>query len=125
MNWTVQIGHVVCSFLKENGVNKQIIDNIYNLVMATIHSSHPPNGDASLIVDIDLSILGCSEDLYAKFESNIRKEYKMVPSFIFKKKRKELLTRFISRERIYTHAYFYEKLETQARLNINNAIQGL
>ena len=41
------------------------------------------------------------------------------------KKRKEVLKCFLDRERIYSNDYFYEKLEENARLNLNNAISNL
>ncbi len=75
--------------------------------------------------DIDLTILGSSERIYAQFEENVRKEYKWVPYFLYKKKRKEILRSFLDRERIYQTKYFNNKLETQAQINLNNAIASL
>lgn len=93
--------------------------------MATLHNIIPTDNDEKLIVDIDLSILGRSPETYNQFESWIRKEYKLVPTLIYRKKRKEILTNFLERDRIYSHDYFYVKLENNARANITNAIQNL
>jgi len=83
------------------------------------------NSGTRLIVDIDLSILGTAESRYEEFETAIRKEYKYVPWFIFKRKRIELLQYFLDRESIYSQEYYIDSLEKQARVNIKNAIAKL
>ncbi len=49
----------------------------------------------------------------------------MVPSFIYRKKRKELLKSFLQKDSIYSFDYFKLKYENIARLNIDRAIQAL
>lgn len=112
-------------FLKQNNANEYFIENVHGLIMATLHNAAVPDSDERLIVDIDLSILGCNNELYEQFESWVRKEYSLIPSFIYKKKRKEILEGFLSRERIFSHDYFFEKLEASARENLINAISSL
>ncbi|MCF6192878.1 MAG: hypothetical protein L3J46_00905 [Kangiellaceae bacterium] len=112
-------------FLKLNNAKDDFIENVHLLIMATLHNATPADNDERLIVDIDLSILGCPRELYEKFELWVRKEYKLIPSFIYKKKRKEILEGFLARERIYSHEYFFEKFEESARENLVNAINGL
>lgn len=112
-------------FLKLNNTNEDFIENVHGLIMATLHNSTVHDNDERLIVDIDLSILGCNSELYEKFESWVRKEYKLIPSFIYKKKRKEILAEFLSRDRIFSHEYFFEKFEAPARENLKIAINSL
>lgn len=112
-------------FLKQNHANEDFIENVHGLIMATLHNADVPDNDERLIVDIDLSILGCNSELYEQFESWVRKEYKLIPSFIYKKKRREILEGFLSRERIFSHDYFFDKLEYSARENLRNAINSL
>ncbi len=113
------------TFLQQNGASKELLTKVHTLIMATLHNVIPTDNDEKLIVDIDLSILGSSAETYNQFESWIRKEYKLVPILIYRKRRKEILTSFLERDRIYSHDYFYEKLESNARANITNAIQNL
>jgi predicted metal-dependent HD superfamily phosphohydrolase len=113
------------TFLEHNGASKQLSSKVHVLIMATLHDAIPIDSDEKLIADIDLSILGSSPKMYDWFESCIRKEYKLVPILIYRKKRKEILTSFLERDRIYSHDYFHEKLENNARANITNAIQNL
>lgn len=112
-------------FLKVNNASDEFISKVHRLIMVTLHDASPSDNDESLMVDIDLSILGCSAELYNDFEVWIRKEYSLIPSFIYKKKRKEILKGFLDREKIYSHEYFFDKFEGSARHNILAAIQRL
>jgi len=112
-------------FLDENRVSKTVSQRIHTLIMSTIHDAIPHKNDEKLMVDIDLSILGSDAENYQQFELWIREEYKLIPRFIYKKKRKEILKGFLDRERIYSHEYFYNAYEVQARNNISTAILSL
>ena len=112
-------------FLSNNGVSQGQIDRVYDLIMATIHSAETQGTDQLLMVDIDLSILGTPEAVYDQFEKDVRYEYKQVRYFIYRKKRKGILTSFLEREQIYRYDYFYERLENQARANLARAIDSL
>jgi len=113
------------SFISDNSGSLELQQTVYSLIMATEHNFVPKGNDQRLMVDIDLSILGSAESRYTDFETAIRKEYKFVPSFIFKKKRIELLQYFLNRESIYSHQHYVDSLEKQARVNIKNAITKL
>lgn len=112
-------------FLIQNHAEPEFVNRVHSLVMATLHSSKPEGNDASLIVDIDLAILGCKSDLYDQFETWIRQEYKWIPGFIYRRNRRALLNSFLSRARIFNHDYFYERYESQARENLQKAIEKL
>lgn len=109
-------------FLVENNIAEDVIRRVHKLIMATCHSAELVSNDEQLVVDIDLAILGAPEDIYQAFEINVRNEYQWVPSFIFKRKRKEILQGFLDRKKIYHHTYFYDLLEHRARANLASAI---
>ncbi len=115
----------VAKFLSQNGMPKIIIARVYQLIMVTQHTVTSNNQDESLIADIDLTVLGASEDVYCRFEQAIRKEYKLIPDFVYNKKRKLILDSFLRRERIFQNRYFHKKLEDQARLNLFHGISVL
>lgn len=102
-----------------------VIDRIYDLIMVTEHSGEVKTNDQRLMIDIDLSILGTRTEVYDQFEKNVRFEYKKVPGFLFKKKRKTILEEFLARERIYNTPHFHDRLENQAKINLANAINQL
>ena len=113
------------SFISDNSGSLELQQTVYSLIMATEHNFVPKGNDQRLMVDIDLSILGSAESRYTDFETAIRKEYKYIPWFIFKRKRIELLQYFLGRESIFSHRYYIDSLEQQARVNIANAIKKL
>ena len=113
------------AFLNENKVNDSIRANVTRLILATSHNGDADSGDEKLIVDIDLTVLGQSSDTYKSYCDGVRKEYRQVPSFIYRWKRKALLRDFISKESIYHFALFRKSLEGQARCNLQQEIQSL
>jgi len=102
-----------------------LLASAWALVLAT--KTHDPSyhPDAPLLVDIDLSILGKSQEQFWQYENQIRREYDWVPQGTFAAKRAEILERFLARERIYSTQLFFEKYEKQARANIQASIRQL
>lgn len=113
---------MAASFLAEHGATSAEIARVHRLIMMTEHKVPAQTKDESALVDIDLSILGADEATYAIFEKGIRKEYRLVPWFIYRKKRAEVLRGFLHRPKIYTSGLFPESMECQARENLSNAI---
>ncbi len=104
------------------GVQTEVAERVHALVMATRHTSVPSAGDAQLLVDIDLSILGADAQRFAQYEQQIRAEYAFVPEVLFRTKRKEVLQSFAERPRIYGTEYFHAALEARARANLARAV---
>lgn len=110
---------LAASFLLANNVPQEHIQCVINLIMATEYTSKPIiDSDEKLLLDIDLSILGSDPVTFECYESNIRKEYKWIPIFIYKKKRKEILLSFLNQEKIYLTPYFFKHYEKQAQKNL-------
>ena len=109
-------------FLLEQNYDEEGIERVFNLIMATLHNGEIEENDQKLMVDIDLTILGTTPEIYDEFERNVRKEYKIVPGLIFRKKRKELLKSFLENGNIYNLDYFRKKYQSAARKNISRAI---
>lgn len=112
-------------FLKEAGAKSGRQESVYALVMATQHAVPATTEDAKLLIDIDLSILGADDADYDLFEQNVRKEYRWVPYFLYRKKRREILQSFLDRPSIYEKAFFREQFEAKARTNLRRAIVAL
>lgn len=98
-------------------------ERVYEAIEATRHiapgaSSLNSVGDVSLVLDIDLAILGAPEPVYDVFEQQIRREYWFVPRLKYLAARREILSRFLSRPRIYHFEYFRDRFEAQARHNL-------
>jgi predicted metal-dependent HD superfamily phosphohydrolase len=72
-----------------------------------------------------LAILGSAAEVYARYEQAIRQEYEWVEVSVYRTKRGEVLRSFLDRDRIYGTDYFHQRLEGQARKNLEWAINRL
>lgn len=113
------------SFLSKRGATDAEVARVHRLIMVTRHNAPTQTNDESVLVDIDLSILGADSATYEMFESGVRKEYKLVPFIIYRKKRTEILRSFLERQNIYTSGCFSAEVECQAKENLSNAISKL
>lgn len=111
--------------LESAGAAPPLVLAVTTLILFTTHQAPPPPGDAELLIDIDLAILGAPPDRYAEYEQQIRREYAWVPGFLFRRKRTALLQSFLARPRIYTTPLVFERLETRARANLIAATGAL
>jgi predicted metal-dependent HD superfamily phosphohydrolase len=108
--------------LREAGVRAEIVDRVDALVMATRHRAEPPPGDARLVVDIDLAILGAERARFDEYELQIRDEYAHVPPDLFHTKRRAILQSFLDRPAIYGTPVYRERFEAKARENLARAV---
>jgi predicted metal-dependent HD superfamily phosphohydrolase len=112
-------------FLVKHGANTHTVTNVRKLVMATAHVADRLTGDAALVVDVDLSILGQPQPMYDQFERNVRREYWWVPKRRFITARTGILRSFLERPSIYHGSRFCERYEAPARANLERAIRAL
>jgi len=113
------------SFLSGQGATEAEIARVHRLIMVTEHNAPTQTSDEAVLVDIDLSILGAVPAAYDVFETGVRKEYKLVPSFLYRRKRAEVLRGFLEREKIYTSGCFSSEMECRAKENLSNAVTAL
>jgi predicted metal-dependent HD superfamily phosphohydrolase len=107
------------------GASRPVAGRIRRLVLATRHSRRPPPGDAALLVDIDLAILGAAPRRFARYEADIQREYARVPLELFRRTRAAILERFLARDSIYSTHSFIRRLEAPARANLRRSIARL
>jgi predicted metal-dependent HD superfamily phosphohydrolase len=112
-------------FLANGGMNPADVEVVTQLVIMTKHHNTGADVDPQIIVDVDLSILGREETRFFEYEDAIRKEYAWVEEGLFRKKRAEILERFLQRERLYATDFFRDKYEAQARRNLEKSISLL
>jgi predicted metal-dependent HD superfamily phosphohydrolase len=113
------------SALAEAGVAAPVRLRVHALVLATRHDAPPVDRDASFLVDIDLSFLGCERAVFDQHQHQIRQEYRWVPELVYRTQRTKILGRFLARPRIYQTDPFYERFEQQARQNLAHALEQL
>ena len=107
------------------GLDTTVDVRVRDLILATRHVVSPPAGDAALLVDIDLAILGSPADRFDEYERQVRQEYSWVPGFLFKRKRREILEGFLRRPALYNTEHFRSRYEAAARANLSRSIHQL
>lgn len=107
--------------LRASGAAADVIDRIRRHILATKQHLPGAEGDTAWMIDIDLAILGADEARFAEYEQQVRREYRWVPGFLFRRKRKEFLRALLARPAIYQTAFFHGRLEAQARANMERA----
>jgi len=111
--------------LTESGAPPDTVERVRGYVLATRHHDASIDGDAALVVDIDLSILGQAQAVYDAFERNVRKEYWWVARRRYAAARSRILESFLQRPALYHWQYFRERYEALARRNLERAIAAL
>jgi len=111
--------------LRAAGATGTLVAMVSALILSTTHRATPPPGDAALLADIDLAILGAPAARYAEYETQIRTEYRWAPGFLFRRGRVALLREFLARPRLYSTPALYARLEAQARHNLADSIRAL
>lgn len=107
------------------GAPDGLCQRIDTLILATRHDGTPNNGDACLTVDIDLAILGAAPARFDQYEKQIRQEYGWVDQSAFVEARAKILRRFATQPFIYRTEFFRNRLERQARTNLQTALARL
>lgn len=99
--------------------------SVRTLILATRHRDEALTGDAGLIADIDLSILGAESSVYRRYAAAIRTEYSFVPEEQYAKGRTDVLMGFLKRPHLFATALFRQSLESAARKNLADEIDSL
>ena len=113
-------------------LNAEQCQHIYALIMMT--ASHQVDkwsdetnegekySDAAYLLDMDLSILGSSWSVYEHYSHAVRQEYAHVSDDDYRVGRMAVLKELLAHPTLYLTDYYYERLEKQARKNIEHEI---
>lgn len=95
---------------------------IFDAICATQLHQHNQIDDINWLIDFDLKILSKDWEAYQTYCSQIRKEYKIYPNFLYKPGRKKALEHFLEQEFIYKTEIFQRLFDEEARNNIKTEI---
>jgi len=79
----------------------------------------------SIMISIDLSILGAEPAIYKDYAAAIRREYAHVPDEAYRAGRAAVLKRFIAMQEIFPYAPFAERYDRRARDNLMSELATL
>lgn len=74
--------------------------------------------DLAYFLDFDLAVLAWPQSKYQVYAQAIRKEYRHVPGFLYRRGRRKVLRYFLEVPTLFRTAEFQEKHETAAKLNL-------
>ncbi|MEP7217301.1 MAG: HD domain-containing protein [Bacteroidota bacterium] len=105
--------------LRRLGAPELLVERVAALILFTSnHGAPADDADALLFLDADLAILGTSGDRYRDYSRAIRCEYAWVEEERYRRARRDILEKFLERERIYRTGSMFARYEMAARANI-------
>ncbi len=107
------------------GCGAEFLALVRPCIMATRHSSVPEKGDAALVADLDLTILGSPREEYDRYAAAIRAEFAFAPDEQYVPGRIAFLQRMVDKERIFHTPHFFARMERGARGNLYREMDGL
>ncbi len=121
-----QSAHYARRMLQSWQVDEVLIVSVKRLIMATaLNGTAPDHPDAPLIQDADIATLGWPPNAYRRYAQAIRQEFAHVPEEAYRHGRSQVLTHFLQKPRLYHTDYFFARLETQARANLQQELAEL
>lgn len=111
--------------LGAGGADAGTVDRVRELILDTRHRAPPDTPDGRLVGDIDLAILAAEPTAFERYEAGIRREFSWVPGEAFRRRRAEVLRRFLDREHVYSTGLFRERYEARARANLRRSLARL
>ena len=103
-------------------VSAKVIGLVYIYIEAT-QTHRIPQGrdyaaDLAFFLDFDMSILAADRETYRLYKEQVRKEYSLVPSALYKPGRKRFLQACLDNSSIFHTAEFRSQYEAKARANL-------
>ncbi|BAY11237.1 HD domain-containing protein [Calothrix sp. NIES-2098] len=89
------------------------------------HQTTADDWDGKVLLDADLAILAVNSIQYQEYAQAIRQEYAWVPEAEYIKGRRQILERFLQRQRLYFTPLMLEVAEASARANLQAEIKIL
>lgn len=112
--------------LHQLGLPERVVNRVSDLILKTVsHVSDKEDRDALILLDADLAPLGADNKVFAQQSMALRSEFSWVPEDEYRASRVQILSSFLSRERIYQTERMYKAREAKARSNLSQAIAEL
>jgi predicted metal-dependent HD superfamily phosphohydrolase len=106
-------------------IDDRILQRARALVLATKHHDGGDDGEAGIVVDADLSILGSEGALFAAYERQVRVEFAAVDDATYGAARACILRAILSRPAIYSTRRGQRLWERSARENLAASLRAL
>jgi predicted metal-dependent HD superfamily phosphohydrolase len=84
----------------------------------------PDAEDTRRFLDCDMAILAADPARFAAYDREIAEEYRAVPRWLYRIKRRQFFKRLLASRRIFLSDHFHRALEARARANLVAALAG-
>lgn len=109
-----------------HGVDPHRAARVADLVRMTAHHDpRPGDHDAEVLSDADLAVLAADPDRYARYVSDVRREYAHVPDSAFATGRAAVLHGLLAHDRLYRTPRGHDRWEERARANLAQELAAL
>lgn len=112
-------------------LNEEQCRYIYALILMTAThqlselTDDDKRSDAAYLLDMDLSVLGTPWPEYERYARAVRQEYAHISVIDYRIGRVTVLQKLLAHPKLYLTSYYYERLEQQARENMEREISLL
>ena len=110
--------------LKKLSVIHEVRKKVSELIIET-KKHETSSSDNALFLDADIAILGSKLEIYEMYRQKVRKEYSIYSDKEYKEGRKNILEKFLKKDRLYISNYFYNLYEEKAHSNIKYELTAL
>lgn len=108
------------------GLAQELIAGVERLILHTkAHREEKEDGDACVLLDADLAILGEAPATFRAYARAIRREYGWLPEETYREGRIQVLEGFLAREHVFCTPLLRAEREAQARRNLSQEIETL
>ncbi|MCA8831824.1 HD domain-containing protein [Hymenobacter pini] len=113
-------------FLRHTTLSPARQQRVAFLIERTADHTQPQPADPDLhfFLDADLQVLGAPEADYWQYARQVRQEYRLIPDFLYRRGRRQVLEKLLHTPTLYHTAAFRERLDIQARRNLQAELQA-
>ena len=111
--------------LIDAGIDSDIANRVAQLIRLTQNHRLAGSNDplSPLLLDIDLGILGSSWTVYREYMQQIRREYRIYPTVLYRRGRVHALQHLLQADRLYHSSLYIDRFEERARANLVREIE--
>ncbi len=91
---------------------------VYQHILATKSHLSQTDQDTARLIDFDLRVLSWDWTDYLNYSKAIRKEYRLVPDFVYRRGRRKVLQHFLDQPTIYQSEAYQSQFEALAKQNL-------
>ena len=111
--------------LTKGRIDPTLGQNVYDMILITMHKVPPTRNDEKLLVDVDLSSFALPWERFRKDSQNVREEFSDRSDKDFYSAHMKFMQSLLDRSSFFASDFFREKFESNARENVRDLIKEL